>query len=103
MIVIPILAGEVQMFVNVQQDLLEEAQPVLLGLLGDLKHLLHVLHVAWVTAIQLLQSLLVALLCLQLKTRHTANYTSGFRHRSQRRHLNMQNPPQKWEKLVKTH
>lgn len=69
MIVIPIIAGEVQVFVDVQQDLLEEAQPVLLGLLGDLKHLLHVLHVAWVAAVQLLQSLLIALLCLELKIR----------------------------------
>lgn len=61
----PLVLREVQMPLDVQQDLLEEAQPLLLKLLALLKHLFHVLHVLWRTLIQLIQGLLVLLFGLQ--------------------------------------
>jgi len=64
--------------VDVQQDVLEEAQPPPLGLLREVEHLLHVLHVARVTAVQLLQGLGVALLHLHTHAHahaHTHTHT----------------------------
>ena len=50
---VPFTGGEVEMLVQIQEHLLEEAQPLALCFLTALKHLLHVLHVAGIVVVQL--------------------------------------------------
>lgn len=52
----------VQSFMNVEEDFLEEGEPLGLHLLALVKNLLHVLHILWVVGIDLLQGGLVFLL-----------------------------------------
>lgn len=63
----PVFGGQVEVRVDIQQDVFEEAQPLPFCLLREVEHLLHVLHVARVAPVQILQGLSVALLCLQNK------------------------------------
>lgn len=56
--------GQVQVLLNLQQNLPEEAQALLFKLLTLLKHLLHVLHVLGCGLIKLLQGLLILVLGL---------------------------------------
>lgn len=64
------IGGEVEVLLDAQQQLFEEAQSLVLELLPLFEHLLHVLHVLRGHLIQLLQRLLVALLRLK---HHTNN------------------------------
>lgn len=60
----PLVLGEVEVTLDVQQHLPEEAQPLLLKLLALVEHLLHVLHVLGGALAQLVQRFLVLLLGL---------------------------------------
>lgn len=60
-----VIGGEVEVLLDAEQQLLEEAQSLVLKLLPLFKHLLHVLHVLRRHLFQILQRLLVALLSLE--------------------------------------
>lgn len=68
----PFVFCEVEVALDVQQHLPEEAEPLLLKLLGLIEHQLHVLHVLRSALTQLIQSLLILLLGLGGNT-HTQN------------------------------
>lgn len=61
---LPSHIGQVQVLLNLQQNLSEEAQAFLFKLLALLEHLLHVLHVLGCGLIKFLQGFLILVLGL---------------------------------------